>query len=115
MRLERYNRFPTTQKNIHVGDIWYAYYPFKTPGNYEKLRPVLVHAIEGDKIRVRMITSNPKRGKLIVIKNKVKSRLLYKDSYLTNDDALLTEDKFYSKIVASCNYDVKKEKKYEII
>ena len=113
MRLERYNRFPTTKRNIHVGDIWYAFYPFKTPGNYEKLRPVLVSAIEDDKIRVRMITSNSKRGKLIVTKNKVKSRLLYKDSYLTNDDALLTEDKFYSKIVASCNYNVKRRNDYE--
>lgn len=109
MRLERYNRFPTTQRNIHVGDIWYAYFPFKELGNYEKLRPVLVSAIKEDKIKVRMITSNPTKGKLIVIKNKVKSRLLYKDSYLTNNDAYLTEDKFYSKIVASCNYNVKKE------
>lgn len=110
MRLERYNKFPTTKRNIHVGDIWYAFYPYKEEGNFEKLRPVLVSAIKEDKIKVRMITSNPKSGKLIVIKNKVKSRLLYKDSYLTNDDALLTEDKFYSKIVASCNYDVKKGK-----
>jgi len=110
LRLERYNKFPTTKRNIHVGDIWYAWHPFRELGNYEKLRPVLVSAIKEDKIKVRMITSNPNKGKLIVIKNKVKSRLLYKDSYLTNNDALLTEDKFYSKIVASCNYDVKKEK-----
>lgn len=109
MRYKTYDRFPTCKKNITVGDIWYAWYPFKELGNYEKLRPVLVSAIKEDKIKVRMITSNPTKGKLIVIKNKVKSRLLYKDSYLTNNDALLTEDKFYSKIVASCNYDVKKE------
>lgn len=115
MKYPSYNNFPTTNKTIHVGDIWYAWYPFKELGNYEKLRPVLVSDIKDDKIKVRMITSNPNKGKLIVIKNKVKSRLLYKDSYLTNNDALLTEDKFYSKIVASCNYDVKKEKKDEII
>ena len=110
MRYKTYDNFPTTNKTIYVGDIWYAWFPFQQPGNYEKLRPVLVLDIKGDKIKVRMITSNPKKGKLIIIKNKVKSRLLYKDSYLTNNDAYLTEDKFYSKIVASCNYDVKKEK-----
>lgn len=108
-----YNKFPTTNKNIHIGDIWYAWFPFREQGNYEKLRPVLVSAIKEDKIKVRMITSNPKKGKLIVIKNKVKSRLLYKDSYLTNNDAYLTEDKFYSKIIASCNYYVIKENKNE--
>ena len=113
MKYPSYNNFPTTNKNIHVGDIWYAWYPFKELGNYEKLRPVLVSDIKDDKIKVRMITSNPSKGKLIVIKNKVKSRLLYKDSYLTNNDALLTEDKLYSKIVASCNYEVKKENKDE--
>ena len=110
MRYNSYNKFPTTKKNIHVGDIWYAWFPFREVGNYEKLRPVLISAINNDIIKAKMITSNPKKGKLIVIKNKVKSRLLYKDSYLTNNEATLTEDKLYSKIVANCNYVVKKGK-----
>ena len=54
-----------------------------------------------------MITSNNKKGKLIIIRNKVKSRLLYKDSYLTNNEAILTEDKIYSKIATKNDYEIK--------
>lgn len=107
MRLERYNKFPTTLRNIHVGDIWYAFFPYREEGNFEKLRPVYISYVDENTIKAKMITSNPKKGKLIVIKNKVKKRLLYKDSYLTDNEAILTEDKLYSKIVASNNFDVK--------
>ena len=107
MKYPSYNNFPTTNKTIHVGDIWYAYFPFRELGNYEKLRPVLISSIEEDTIKAKMITSNNKKGKLIIIRNKVKSRLLYKNSYLTNNEAILTEDKIYSKIATKNDYEIK--------
>ena len=102
MRYKTYDRFPTCKKTVKVGDIWYAYFPFRELGNFEKLRPVYISYVDENTIKAKMITGNSKKGKLIVIKNKVKAKLLYKE-------ATLTEDKLYSKIVASNNFEVKEK------
>ena len=61
-----YDRFPGTNKEIMVGDIWFAYFPYldnnnQLMGNMEKIRPVYVKAITESGIKVCYITSNSKK------------------------------------------------------
>ena len=103
-----YSKAPTCKQDIIVGDIWYASVPFRELGNYEKFRPVYIKEIKDSDIICYKITSKPK-GKLITTTKKVNSKLLYKNSYLTNELVVLKEDKFYSRIMVRWQYKIEGE------
>lgn len=107
-RYKSFSKYPTTKDNINIGDIWFAKVPFKELGNYEKFRPVCVKEVKENYILAYKITSKLK-GKKITTTKKVNSKLLYKDSYLTNEVVKLNRDKFYSKIMVEWQYKIEGE------
>lgn len=90
-----YKDFPVTNKIPKKGDYWMAYFPFQELGNFGKLRPIYIEEIneKNETIIARMITTNSKRG--IKIEDK---KHFVKDSYLTNNKAIITYDKLYRRI-----------------
>lgn len=48
-------------KDVHIGDIWLAKFPYYEGNNYGKLRPVLIKDFDdnNEKIKVQMITTRP--------------------------------------------------------
>lgn len=91
------DKFMTTNRQLKKGDYWLAKFPYFEKGNFEKLRPVKILAVdeEANSYIVQKITSNPEKGKEIQIPSKKKQ---HKKSYLTNYIAKITIDKFYHKL-----------------
>ena len=96
--MRSYDKFPTTTRQPHIGDVWLAKFPYCEKGNMEKVRPVCIADINDDLVKVRMITTNAKKG------IKIHNNKLKKDSYLTNNYANIPIDKLYRKI-----HDIKME------
>ena len=88
------DKFFTTNKSPHIGDVWLVRYPYETRGNMEKPRPVIIVENNGEYLKVRKITTNEKRGKLIVHKKYFTRR----NSYLTNDYATIHYTKLIRRI-----------------
>lgn len=83
-----YDVFPKTLKKPLPKETWLAYFPYEEKGNWEKLRPVYVSEINDEEYICQKITSNSKHGK----------RFKETNSYITEDKAKITIDKFYRKI-----------------
>jgi len=52
-----------TTREPRVGDIWLAHYPYSTPGNMQKVRPVIILGFTEDDIVVQKLTSKKKHNK----------------------------------------------------
>lgn len=97
-----YNRsveFPKTKKEPHRHEVWIALFPYETLGNMEKMRPVYITSIneEEDKVRCKMITTNPKHARKI--KGTLsKSKPFNKISYLKDKTVEIPIYKLYGKI-----------------
>ena len=83
-----YDDFPKTLKKPLPKETWLAYFPYEEKGNWEKLRPVYVLEINNEEYICQKITSNSKHGK----------RFKKTNSYITEEKAKITIDKFYRKI-----------------
>lgn len=88
------DKFFTTNKNPQKGDVWLVHYPYETEGNMEKPRPVIIVENKGEYLKVRKITTNQKRGKLI----KHKKYFTRRNSYLTNEYAEIHYTKLIRRI-----------------
>ena len=92
--MKNIDKFFTTNKNPQKGDVWLVRYPYETKGNMEKVRPVIIAEVNEEYLKVRKITTNEKRGKLIIHKKYFNK----KNSYLTNDYANIHYTKLIRRI-----------------
>lgn len=92
--MRKNERFFTTTKKPQIGDVWLVRYPYETEGNMEKPRPAIITQIKGEHLKVRKITTNKTKGKLIIHDKYFKKR----DSYLTNEYATIHYTKLIRRI-----------------
>jgi len=72
----------TTSRMPQKGDIWLVEFPYFTPGNMVKVRPAIVldYNEDTDKVKMRRLTTQKKKGYKPFINDKMKKR-----TYITRD------------------------------